>query len=697
MSTAEGTRTTARAVTSVGLVALGALVIGRVFDRPAALWLLLITLPFAALAATGRISVRLRRTLSLVTVGLAPVVGAAATGGRVPRDAVDGIRRGWSLAVSTDWPSPLRPELVAFFAFLIALASAAAVELARPRRWRAMNLVPALALAVLALVLSAPAGPPPAALLGAWIVLAAVVLALGDGGLPHAPLSQEVRGERRAVALVTALSVFGAVLVATAATEDRMDPRRSAENPLVQQQSLNPLAEVVAQRAVEPPQPVFGVDGELVDRWRTAVLDVYDGVTWRSEVTVRPVSADRLSPDGTTGSRQTITVESERLVTVPVPGVPLAVDRPVASDRDRSLLVPDESLRIGDRLVVDFEVSPRESDLAVTARSTRTPDDQAAALTALAEELAGPGSLTERLAALERSLRDGYQLSEGTAAGVNLGLLQSTLEFSRQGTAEQYVSSFALMARTLGARSRVAVGYRLPDEGATITTADALAWPEVWFEDVGWVAYDPVPTRVAQEGPARQQPVGAAPADIPSQPPTPPPAPDSELTEDDPSAADESGRGWVRAALAVAGGASGILLVVAALAGLVIVGKRRRRRRRLGSPFAHQRVLGAWAEATDRLVDLGARFRPHETNGEMAEAGSALLTPRGRVPLADLAGLANQAAHGPGRPDDLVAAHAVRLLGQIEQEADERLTRRRRWRASLSLRSLRPATRSPAG
>jgi hypothetical protein len=53
-------------------------------------------------------------------------------------------------------------------------------------------------------------------------------------------------------------------------------------------------------------------------------------------------------------------------------------------------------------------------------------------------------------------------------------------------------ASFALLARLTGLPSRVVVGFDVPASG-TVTAADAIAWPEVLFTDLGWVPFDPMP------------------------------------------------------------------------------------------------------------------------------------------------------------------------------------------------------------
>ena len=57
------------------------------------------------------------------------------------------------------------------------------------------------------------------------------------------------------------------------------------------------------------------------------------------------------------------------------------------------------------------------------------------------------------------------------------------------------------MLRTLGIPTRVAVGFTsgvpLGDGEYSVLGRNAHAWPEVWFDGIGWVAFEPTPGRGA--------------------------------------------------------------------------------------------------------------------------------------------------------------------------------------------------------
>lgn len=72
----------------------------------------------------------------------------------------------------------------------------------------------------------------------------------------------------------------------------------------------------------------------------------------------------------------------------------------------------------------------------------------------------------------------------------------------RRGYCVHFASAMAVMARTLGIPARIAVGYapgvqvgtsKTGDPIYEDTSADLHAWPELYFEGVGWVAFEPTP------------------------------------------------------------------------------------------------------------------------------------------------------------------------------------------------------------
>jgi transglutaminase-like putative cysteine protease len=77
---------------------------------------------------------------------------------------------------------------------------------------------------------------------------------------------------------------------------------------------------------------------------------------------------------------------------------------------------------------------------------------------------------------------------------------------TREGSGGDFASAMALLARTLGVPSRVAIGFtsgeRVDDPGDDttsnlvtfkVTNHDAHAWTEIYFQGIGWVGFEPTP------------------------------------------------------------------------------------------------------------------------------------------------------------------------------------------------------------
>ncbi len=67
---------------------------------------------------------------------------------------------------------------------------------------------------------------------------------------------------------------------------------------------------------------------------------------------------------------------------------------------------------------------------------------------------------------------------------------------SQKGYCIHYATAFVLMAREMGVPCRYVQGYYAPTESAYIVIvkqSQAHAWPEVYFDNVGWVAFEPTP------------------------------------------------------------------------------------------------------------------------------------------------------------------------------------------------------------
>jgi hypothetical protein len=95
----------------------------------------------------------------------------------------------------------------------------------------------------------------------------------------------------------------------------------------------------------------------------------------------------------------------------------------------------------------------------------------------------------------------------------------------QRGYCDYYATAFAVLARLNGLPTRFALGYAPGSwdptaQAWTVTAADAHAWPEVYFPQVGWVRFEPTAYEAL---PVRRGTLEAA---APGVSPTPPAAPE---------------------------------------------------------------------------------------------------------------------------------------------------------------------------
>jgi len=224
--------------------------------------------------------------------------------------------------------------------------------------------------------------------------------------------------------------------------------------------------------------------------------------------------------------------------------------------------------------------------------------------------------------------------------------------FIGRGYCEQFASTFAAMARSLGIPARVAVGFTWGDWDAArneyvVSGKHAHAWPEVYFADVGWVIFDPTPGRSRghdgditgldtpqQTGPWDDPESGEEPeppaTTVPADPGEGggeggglPPAPTSTLSPDRDDADlapvvgvggnDGSGGRGVLLALALAAGAAAVVGFVPAVQ---FMRRRRRLMRVAADPIGRGEV--AWDDALTALRLLDLHTLPHQTPHEFA-------------------------------------------------------------------------------
>lgn len=241
--------------------------------------------------------------------------------------------------------------------------------------------------------------------------------------------------------------------------------------------------------------------------------------------------------------------------------------------------------------------------------------------------------------AIQRYLRSAeftYSLQAPVQGGYDGNGLSVLADFLQQksGYCVHFASAMAVMARVAGIPSRIAVGYapghptgnsiavggREPLTEFAVDARDAHAWPELYFEGLGWVPFEPTPSRgsvpdyaadaVIPGGSGSNLDEDAIP--IPNQTPQPnssalPPAPL-------PGAGAGSGTGIPQALFVLAG----VLLAAALLASprLLRAGIRARRLREFRTAAQAAAAVSpalAWEELQDLARDYGHVPRASQT------------------------------------------------------------------------------------
>ena len=274
---------------------------------------------------------------------------------------------------------------------------------------------------------------------------------------------------------------------------------------------------------------------------------------------------------------------------------------------------PDDSLRLYLATPDDLpDIVPQTA--AAVVGDAATPFDQAMAL----QDYFTGGEFTYSELA---PVAEGY---DGTSAEVVGRFLEA-----KSGYCVHFSSAMAVMARTLGIPSRIAVGFTPGDyKRATsdrpayysVTTGNLHAWPELWFDGIGWVRFEPTPgvgIEPSFDDDGVQGP-SSAPTSVPSFAPTA--VPNVTFTpgpiETD---AGESGSQYVApdrtlpriiVAVLIAG-----VVIVLLLPLIPVVVRAWRRQRRYWRVRRHGSAVDAWAELRDTATDLGwttATYTPRE-------------------------------------------------------------------------------------
>jgi protein-glutamine gamma-glutamyltransferase len=292
--------------------------------------------------------------------------------------------------------------------------------------------------------------------------------------------------------------------------------------------------------------------------WRATVLEVFDGHRWIENLASigssdRPTEllSDPLLPakarNRQAWNRADVTIEALRDRRLPGPSMPVAYDPQRIGQVEYGpggVALKPSGLRRDDRYTVwSYSPRPTPSQLAESRPHSRlrntkessylqlapgapvlpfgVPGREAQLRTLLANPTLGPRlrpyeplyrqarAVVGRprnpyaaVVALESWFRSrgDFAYDERPPVSRTVPPLVSFVIDHRRGYCQHYAGAMALMLRSLGIPARVAAGftsgsYSKESKRWTVTDHDAHAWVEVWFEDWGWLPFDPTPGR----------------------------------------------------------------------------------------------------------------------------------------------------------------------------------------------------------
>ncbi|NUR25445.1 MAG: transglutaminase domain-containing protein [Catenulispora sp.] len=367
---------------------------------------------------------------------------------------------------------------------------------------------------------------------------------------------------------------------------------------------------------------------------RYAVLDEFDGKTW----TVGPRSRTELhgvmlTPPGLTSPVGEITQKEWEIkvskslrspwLSVPYPPRHIAIDGRWEYDpQAMDVISADRRPTAGEKYkVTAYDVNPSVDDLR-DAIATSSPDsltsvvprDTPQTIRELAAQITKGAQGNHYLEAvrLQNWFRSsgGFTYSTAPNSASGIGALVEFLFDSKTGYCEQFATSMALLARILHIPARVALGF-LPGSVESghhvVRMKDMHAWPELYFDGIGWVRFDPTPAQRSGTAPDWTQPSYHGP-EQPSAGATAPPATSSDpeqhpRTKNGGNLTDETGAvvvpgtPWWRQPLVRWGiGVLGVIML--ALVPWLIRSLIRRHR------FGHADVEALWTEVRDTARDL---------------------------------------------------------------------------------------------
>jgi len=396
---------------------------------------------------------------------------------------------------------------------------------------------------------------------------------------------------------------------------------------------------------------------------------------------------------------------------LPLPYAPTQVQAPGAWQEDNTTLMVYSAQPQLSGLIYSVTSTQAIPDSADEHRAAAYPDSIAAdylgfpkgphnELAKLATQItAHDPTPYDKAVALQRYFLNGtftYDVSVSLPNGIN-GLTEFLFQ-TKTGFCQQFAFAMAGLARLVGIPSRIAIGYTAGTPKGhgvwKVTTADAHAWPELYFAGLGWIRFEPTPGGGAGTATIPQY---AAPPGLGVSPTSPATTkiPGSKtgakgnnpnlahihnLTGGEPGGGSRvtSGHGY--------GISPWVPLIVVAVVLLALISPAAARsvvrRRRLQASGDAKLAHAAWREVRDDLADYGFRPRPSESPRATAArvAVAAGFDPHAREALTRIARAEERACYAAAP----IASPTLRSdSAAVRKALSQQATWMERWRARM--------------
>ncbi len=499
--------------------------------------------------------------------------------------------------------------------------------------------------------------------------------------------------------------------------------------------ALNPLVGIQAQLLDLPNTVAFTVKADEPTYWKLTSLPSFDGKQFTANESFAEVDGplESVAPkESTYDLSQEFTIDGLAGEWLPAAHEPRSVeslseDFKINWNADiSSLIIRDRSTTVTPGMTYQVTSGITTPDLAAIQAATipedidevflELPGDFSETARQIARQVTATATTPyEQALMLQQYFINNFDYDIDVARGHSIERIDDFLA-AQVGYCEQFSTAYATMARSLGLPTRVSIGFTegeySADEGLyRVRGAQAHAWPEVFFEDIGWLRFEPTPGRGA---PGDQVYTGQSAEPAPAPEVTPPtsttaaPRPERPVTSD-PGAApvtqppadvaaggSDSGSGWqipVRVVLAL----FAVLAALGLVGGSILALKSRQRTKALSvhPDENRRRIAEVWLSTEDKLTMAGIPPRLAETPTEFASRAGGQHRAL-RDDLVALAGLVTAARYRQSAPSDEDVQAAREFGARTGQYLDERFSWIDRSKFALDPRPLFPEKSSVA-